>query len=121
MYVILASVRFARSSNKFVSSSSDRTFTCVPADHICDLVSNQESPETISSRNVTAAITLIVSVAWWIELLGKPVFFHARIHVNWITSHRCHELPLPGTMWQHLPPSIFIYSLGQHFPAFVTL
>ena len=42
MYVILASVRFARRSNRFISSLYERTFTCLPAEHICDLVSNQE-------------------------------------------------------------------------------
>lgn len=63
MYVILASVRFARSSNRFISSSSERTFICLPVEYICDLVSNQESLVTVSSRNVAAAITFIVLVA----------------------------------------------------------
>jgi len=62
MYIILASVHFARSSNRFMSSSSESTFACLPAENNCDLVSSQESQVTVSSRNVTAVIILIVSV-----------------------------------------------------------
>ena len=59
VYIILASVRFARSSNRFISSSSERTFTCLPVEYICDLVSNQESLVTVSSRNVTLLLHLL--------------------------------------------------------------
>jgi len=81
---------FARSSNKFISNSSKRKFTSLPAEHISDLVWNRRSSVTVArifswSRQ---GHSWYFCLTWWNKTFKPSQYlctYNTRIQV-WITK-----------------------------------
>jgi len=90
---------FRNNSNKFIIISAKRKFTYLLTKHICDLVSNQESPATSSkpSGHVSA------HCCDWISHEGTRMLCHTECHLD-------------GFQYMHILQNIMVPSERMLYP-----
>jgi hypothetical protein len=86
-------------SNKFTIISAKRKFTYLPAQHICDLVLNQESVTTTSKRSGRVS----VHCCEWIAHGGTRMLHHIMCHLD-------------GFQYTHILQNVMVLSVRMLFP-----
>jgi len=90
---------FCYNSNKFTIISVKRKFTYLHTQHICDLVSNQESPTTTSKRSGRVS----VHCCDWIAHEGTRMLHHIERHLD-------------GFQYMHILQNVMVPSVRMLFP-----
>ena len=90
---------FRSNSNKFLNNSAERKFTYLPAEHICDLVSNQGSPLTVSHTFLHSSV-----LTYWHStlrnLISSIINCKEQIHIFFSALSSSSSSAWPWT-WRH--------------------